>query len=138
VKTESVLLMLQRATHATLHLLTHELRDLELTGSEINALGNLAGHPGRTVSDLGAAIGSRPATVTGILDRLEQRGLIRRAPHPADRRAVLVELTADGAKVAARIGQTVRAVERRALAGISPDLVDAAHTVLRALTEAAR
>lgn len=138
MKNESVLLALQRATHNTLHLLTHELRDLDLTGSEINALGNLAGHAGRTVSDLGAAIGTRPATATGILDRLERRGLIRRAAHPADRRAVLIELTTDGSKIANRVGQAMRAVERRTLAGISPDMVSATHAVLRALTEAGR
>jgi MarR family transcriptional regulator, organic hydroperoxide resistance regulator len=136
VKNESVLLELQRATHATVHLLGAELAELDLTPSEINALGNLAERSGRTVSELGAAVGARPATLTGILDRLERRSLIARTTRPGDRRAVLIELTADGAQVAARVHRTMGAVERRALAGLSPDVVDAARTVLRALTEA--
>ncbi|BFU44020.1 MarR family winged helix-turn-helix transcriptional regulator [Krasilnikovia sp. MM14-A1004] len=138
MKSGSVILELQRATHATLQLLTTELVDLDLTASEINALGNLADGVGRTVSELGAAIGTRPATLTGILDRLERRGLITRAPRPGDRRAVLITLTTDGVRTAALIRQTLDAVEQRALAGLAADVVQAARTVLLALTEARR
>jgi DNA-binding MarR family transcriptional regulator len=136
VKNDSVILELQRATHAILHLLATELVDLDLTPSEINALGNLADRAGRTVSELGAAMGARPTTLTGVLDRLERRGLINRAARPGDRRAVLIELTADGAHLATQVRKTLRALERRALAGLSADAVLAARAVLRALAEA--
>lgn len=138
MKNEPVILELQRATHATLRLLAAELVDLDLTASEINALGNLADGAARTVSQLGAAVGARPATLTGILDRLERRGLITRAARPGDRRAVLIELTEDGERTAAQVRQTLIAVEKRALAGVPATAVDAARTVLRALTEAPR
>jgi len=42
-----------------------------------------------------------PATVTGILGRLEKRGLVSRARGDLDRRSVVVQLTADGAKLVA-------------------------------------
>ncbi|MFD0351255.1 MarR family winged helix-turn-helix transcriptional regulator [Kitasatospora aburaviensis] len=93
----SVLLTLQRATHATLQLLAAELVDLDLTASEINALANLADGRGRTVSQLGAAVGTRPTTLTSVLDRLERRGHITRGVRAGDRRSVLVELTDSGA-----------------------------------------
>ncbi len=80
---ESVLLALQRATHVTLHALSRELASLGLTAAEINALANLADGRARTVSELGAATGSRPTTVTSVLDRLEQRGHITRGPRRA-------------------------------------------------------
>jgi DNA-binding MarR family transcriptional regulator len=35
-------------------------------------------------------------TVTGVLDSLEKRGLVRRTPHPTDRRSLLVEITEKG------------------------------------------
>lgn len=38
---------------------------------------------------------SRPA-LSGVMDTLERRGLLRRYPDPADRRGVLVEITPDG------------------------------------------
>ena len=138
MKNGSVILELQRATHATLHLLTTALVNLDLTASEINALGNLADGTGRTVSELGAAIGTRPATLTGILDRLERRELITRSARPGDRRAVIVELTAEGGQTAALIHQTLRDLEQRALAGLPADAIDGARAVLRALTEAGR
>lgn len=37
--------------------------------------------------------------MTARLDRLEKSGLIRRAPHPTDRRAVVVQLTAEGLRL---------------------------------------
>jgi DNA-binding MarR family transcriptional regulator len=138
VKNGSVLLELQRATHATVQLLATHLVDLDLTASEINAMGNLADGVGRTVSELGAAVGTRPTTLTGVLDRLERRGLITRAAQPGDRRAVLITLTADGAQTAALIRQTLRNVEKRALADLPVDAVRGARAVLRALTEAGR
>jgi DNA-binding MarR family transcriptional regulator len=133
---ESVLLELQRATHVTLQLLAAELADLELTASEINALGNLAHGDGLTVSTLGIAVGTRPATLTGILDRLEGRGLITRGPQPGDRRAVLIRLTAEGRRTGVRIRRTIGELEQRALADLPAAAIDGARRVLQALTAA--
>lgn len=129
--TEPVLLTLQRATHATLHALAVDLVDLDLTPSEINALGNLADGHARTVSALGAAVGAKPTTLTGVLDRLERRGLITRGARPGDRRAVLIELTADGATTAALVRSAMVDVETRA--GIPADVLAALHSALTAL-----
>ena len=48
--------------------------------------------PGRLANWLGLSSGA----MTNRLDRMEERGLIRRLPDPDDRRGVLVELTAEG------------------------------------------
>jgi DNA-binding MarR family transcriptional regulator len=40
------------------------------------------------------------ATVTGLVDSLEQRGYVRRLPHPSDRRMLLIEPTDTGRQVA--------------------------------------
>jgi DNA-binding MarR family transcriptional regulator len=138
VITESVILALQRATHVTLHLIGGELSDLELTPSEINVLANLADGRDRTVTELAVAVGSRPTTLTGVLDRLDRRTLIVRTARPGDRRAVLIKLTPDGRKTASRIRTTVHDVERRALADLPPEAVEGARAVLRALAEATR
>jgi MarR family transcriptional regulator, organic hydroperoxide resistance regulator len=66
----SALLATERTTHATLHLIAAELVDLDLTASETNALVNLADGQGSTISQLGAAVGARPITLTSMLDRL--------------------------------------------------------------------
>lgn len=41
-----------------------------------------------------------PTSVTSAVDRLEAAGLVRRRPHPDDGRALLVELTEEGARTA--------------------------------------
>jgi len=142
VKTESVssgrsaLLALQRATHATLHLIAAELADLDLTASEINALANLADGQGRTVSQLGSAVGARPTTLTSVLDRLERRGHITRGTLAGDRRSVLIQLTDSGRAAAAVITQTLADLENRALDGLPPGAITGFHAVLDALIEA--
>jgi MarR family transcriptional regulator, organic hydroperoxide resistance regulator len=131
----SALLALQRAAHATLQVLAAELVDLDLTASEINALANLADGRGRTVSELGAAVGARPTTLTSVLDRLERRGHITRGARPGDRRAVLIELTPAGRRTAATIRQAVAGLEHRALGGLPADVITALRAGLQALTE---
>lgn len=142
MKTESVssgrsaLLALQRATHATLHLIAGELVDLDLTASEINALANLADGRGRTVSQLGSAVGARPTTLTSVLDRLERRGHITRGTLAGDRRSVLIQLTDSGRAAAAVIRQTLADLENRALDGLPAGAITGFHAVLDALIEA--
>ncbi|NGN69820.1 MarR family transcriptional regulator [Streptomyces sp. A7024] len=132
---DSPLLALQRATHATLHVLATELADLGLTAAEINALANLADGRPHTASELAAAVGSRPTTLTSVVDRLERRGHVTRGPRPGDRRAVQIELTDSGRAAAVTISEAVAGLERRALDGLSPAAVDGFHQVVRALTE---
>ena len=131
----SALLALQRATHATLQVLAAELVDLDLTASEINALANLADGQGRTVSELGAAVGARPTTLTSVLDRLERRGHITRGARPGDRRAVLIELTPSGRLTATTIRQAIADLERRALGDLPADAIATLRAALQALTD---
>ncbi|GAA0396936.1 hypothetical protein GCM10009530_55670 [Microbispora corallina] len=131
----SALLALQRATHATLQILTAKLADLDLTASEINALAILADGRGRTISELGAAAGTRPTTLTSVLDRLERRGHITRGARPGDRRVVVVELTTAGRQASETIRRTLSELESRALAGLPAEAIAGFHTVLRALAE---
>ncbi len=130
---EPLLVVLQRATHVTLQVLGTELAELGLTASEVNVLANLADGRGRTVSELGAAAGVRPTTLTGVLDRLEQKGHITRSARPGDRRAVEISLTGTGVKSAARVQQAFIELEERALAGVSAASVKQARRVLSAL-----
>lgn len=134
----SPLLALQRATHATLQLLAAELVDLDLTASEINALANLAVDRGRTVSELGTAVGSRPTTLTSVLDRLERRGHVTRGVRPGDRRVVLIELTETGRVASGVIRKAIADLERRALDGLSAGQVAGLRAGLEALSRDGR
>lgn len=74
---------------------------LGLSFARVRALRRLAEEP-LTLRALADLLAADPPYVTLMVDDLEQRGLVRRTPHPQDRRAKLVALTAAGRAAAAR------------------------------------
>lgn len=117
---DSFLLDLQRATHLTLDTLAVELAELKITASEANVLANLADGSELTASALATRVGSRPTTMTAVLDRLTERGWVVRHAHPTDRRAVVLRLTAAGRRAARTVAAAYDRVETDVLAALSP------------------
>lgn len=60
---------------------------------------------------LAQEIGADKTRIIAVLDDLQDRGLIERTPDPADRRARLLELTAEGHRIAAAVQAEVQARE---------------------------
>jgi len=131
-----LLLDLQRATHVTLDALTGELTALGLTASEANVLANLADGAHLTASALAGRVGSRPTTMTAVLDRLAARGWVVREAHPSDRRAIVLRLTADGRRVARTVAAAYARVEAETLAALSPTAAQSLRRSLRRIGEA--
>jgi len=50
-------------------------------------------------NELGKKAGLEPSTMTGLLDRMEKAGLVKRSPDPEDRRANRISLTENGSKM---------------------------------------
>jgi DNA-binding MarR family transcriptional regulator len=69
---------------------------------------------------MGQRLMIHPTSVTNIIDRLEEQGLVRRLPHPTDRRTTLAELTDNGRRLAVRATAAVNAVHF-GLDGLSGD-----------------
>jgi len=70
---------------------------------------------GRTYSmtELGATLGLAKSSLTGLIDRTERNGLVRREPDPRDTRAVRVSLTPRGGRLAEEFyAETCRRVEK--------------------------
>jgi DNA-binding MarR family transcriptional regulator len=55
-----------------------------------------------SMGELAAVLGIDPPNATVVVDDLETMGLVRRRPHPTDRRAKLVEATRKGKELARR------------------------------------
>jgi DNA-binding MarR family transcriptional regulator len=68
-------------------------RDLQLSTTEIIVLVTMNKKKRSRVSDLAALIGVPSSTLTGILDRLVQQGLLERSQDPEDRRGVIMAAT---------------------------------------------
>jgi len=129
-------LALHRTTHCTLHALSSALAGENLTAAEINALANLADRGVLNVRELSAQTGTRATTLTGVLDRLENRGYVTRELDPADRRSFRLPLTEAGRAVAARVRAAVAGLERDALSGLSATQIAGFQAVITALQEA--
>jgi MarR family transcriptional regulator, organic hydroperoxide resistance regulator len=135
---DSLILELQRATHAILHALAVRLTDLDLNASEINVLANLADGRSRSIGELSTDTATKPTTLTSVLDRLERKGHVTRDLDPADRRSFRVSLTPGGRRVAAASREAMHDLEAAALATISPADVAGFRTVTSALTKTDR
>lgn len=73
---------------------------------------------------LAGCIDTDPMTVSGILDRLEKRGLIERYPHPTDSRAKLSRLTPEGADLVLAARDLGRQLYTRSIAGVEDSHIE--------------
>jgi DNA-binding MarR family transcriptional regulator len=116
--------------------LTKELaRSVELTGPQLTVLKMLEGVGDLSLSELSERIRAQNSTVTGIIDRMEQAGLVARVRSTEDRRVIKIKLTERGARIARTIAVEPMEVFRGALEGLSPGEV---RDLLRILTKVAR
>ena len=70
-----------------------------LTKSRAPVVWALQQHGPSTQKALADRLGTTPRNVTGLVDGLAATGFVTREPHPTDRRATLVSLTAQGREV---------------------------------------
>src|ERR1700683_4595794 len=66
-----------------------------VTPARLRLLGALHCMGPQIMTNLGDQLGVTARNVTALVDALESEGLVRRTPHPTDRRATVIELTPD-------------------------------------------
>lgn len=79
------------------------LAEWDVTPSQARALRELSHHGVMRPSELSKHLRIAPRSTTEVVDDLEAKGLVERAPDPNDRRATLVALTEHGATVSSGI-----------------------------------
>ncbi|MFE5177670.1 MarR family winged helix-turn-helix transcriptional regulator [Streptomyces sp. NPDC056634] len=99
-----------------------------LTASQGKALTVLRRGPA-AMRSLADTLTCDASNMTGIIDRLEKRGLVRREPSPSDRRVKNVVLTTEGERVADAIRVKMRATQE-GLDGLGDDDRVALYTLL--------
>ncbi|MEU4205106.1 MarR family transcriptional regulator [Streptomyces sp. NPDC045470] len=80
----------------------HAAAEHSLTGAQARVLGLLA-REAMPMRRIALSLKCEPSNVTGIVDRLESRGLVERRPDPADRRVKLAAPTETGRATAAQL-----------------------------------
>jgi DNA-binding MarR family transcriptional regulator len=79
-----------------------------LSAPQIGTMRAIAKTGSSTPSELAEALHLSPQTMAGILQRLEQRGMIRRERDTSDRRSFVVTLTDEGRKSEAKAPELLR------------------------------
>jgi DNA-binding MarR family transcriptional regulator len=109
--------------------------DLGVTGPQRFVVRLIGRFPGILAGELSDLLRLHPSTLTGILQRLEDRGLIARKRDRDDHRRARFSLTIKGKKLDALQTGTVEAIVRRVLGKLPEHRIDAAKKALAALSE---
>ena len=103
---------------------------VRVTPAQSGILFLLKAKDGRTMTELGRALAIDNATITGLVDRLERDGFVRRNKSASDRRALNVSITPEGVEEVDRAKAIVRRVNESIKAGFSPAEIEAFKKIL--------
>ena len=87
---------------------------------DFSTLSLIAHNPGITARQLCHALGVLPPNMVGLINGLEQRTLIERRPHPSDRRAQGLHLSAHAVPMMQAAERTAAQIEQEAAHRLSP------------------
>jgi MarR family transcriptional regulator, organic hydroperoxide resistance regulator len=131
-----VLIQLHHAAAAVRqHVEQTVLRRVRLSWTAFAVLRQAVAHEAVETRVVAAETGIAKATLTGVVNTLSGRGLVRRRPHPQDGRLVLVEPTRAGRALVRRIGSAMTAEEAFVLRGLSGRQLDQFRGVLLQLLQ---
>ncbi len=104
---------IMRAQQIVLARVDEALRPFGLTFARFEALVLLSFSRSGSLplGKMGERLMIHPTSVTNVVDRLEGQGLVRRRPHPSDRRTTLCEITTDGRRLVGKATEAVTAVD---------------------------
>ncbi len=127
-------LLILRLARASAWRLSRSLADSGLRWVEFAVLHHLDAQGPVAQRELASALRVQPSNIVALLDEMEARGLLTRAPDPADRRRHRVQLTPRGRATLERAAKAARDAEADLLAPLSPAERRELHALLVSLT----
>jgi len=112
-----------------------ELEPLGVTPVQYGVMNCLFHEDGCMASHLAERLGLDSSTMTGILDRLEQKDLVCRVSDVRDRRALQVFLTSKGHSLKNDLMEATWRANQEVMARIQPDQVQALKKLLREIAQ---
>jgi len=92
---------------------------IEVTPIQVMLLFYLQKNDGSSLTQISQGLMLENPTVTGLIDRLEKLGYVKRSDHPNDRRVYLVHITEKGKKVANKALPIVKRLNEQIIEGYS-------------------
>ena len=105
-------------------------REHGTTRAQWGLLARLARRDGLTQAELAEMLDIQPISLTRLVDRLDEQGLVERRPHPSDRRANQVFLTPAGRGAFEAFTPLANTMAERIFAGVDAEAVDGLRAVL--------
>ncbi|SIO21217.1 MarR family winged helix-turn-helix transcriptional regulator [Vannielia litorea] len=130
--------LIRRLNQISVAIFTERLAELglDLTPVQFAVLSTLAESEGLGQAALAGAVAYDKVTIGGVLDRMEQKGLVARRVSPRDRRARELSLTDQGAALLAEARPAVTALQAEILAGLDTAERQTFLALLKKATEA--
>ncbi|MDQ7096293.1 MarR family transcriptional regulator [Desulfosporosinus sp. PR] len=119
--TECINFLLTQAQQKVFKYLKSELEPFNVTPVQYGVLQCLWDEGSQNPKQIGNVLGLDSSTITGILDRLENKALIMRNTYTGDRRTIKVELTEEGSKLREPIGKIIEEVNIEVLKEFSSE-----------------
>jgi DNA-binding MarR family transcriptional regulator len=116
---------------------THDLLLVDLTMPQFKTVVLLGALGSATAGPLARSLGVGLSTMTGIVDRLCERGMVTRGEDPEDRRATRVQLTDTGRELVERVNSVRREFLTRLLDCLSLEQLESAAETITVLADAA-
>jgi len=105
--------------------------NVRVTAAQAGILFLLKQKDGRTMSELSQILSIDNSTITGLVDRLEKTGLVRRDASPRDRRASHVFLNPQGLEEVDKAKRVIRMVNQEIKNGFSAEDLESFNRILR-------
>lgn len=113
--------LIRRAHQRASAIFQETLDDPTMTPMQFAALLRLTKDGAMSQNHLGRLTAMDPATIQGVIRRLEERGLVSRAADRTDRRRTILTATEEGLTLAQHLIPSAQAVSTKTLAPLSPD-----------------
>jgi DNA-binding MarR family transcriptional regulator len=112
---------------------TEALASFGIDGRELGVLLVIADHEPGSQQQAAQRLGIDRTSMVGLLDALEDKGLVSRHPHAQDRRRNVVELTAAGRDILKQANQASERAEATLLAPLTPQQADRLRQALQTI-----
>lgn len=134
---ETIPYEIAETAHALRKAFSRRATSLGVTGAQWKVLFRLKRKPGLRQNELADMLDIEAITLSRIIDRLQEAGLVERVADPADRRAWRLHVTAKAQPVVEKLQAVADDMTAEAFEGIDPQEIETTRRVLAQVRERA-